>query len=668
MTKISNNRWAITEDDFAVRLEFPDLKGSFQPSGFFQFLANKFGSETLVIEPGTRAWFVANGNVVGNLDPGQVTIQSCLEKFKIWQVKQATVVLCRAEDQRFDFALHSIPTREGLLVDIDIRLTIQMDPNGIGYFAESFLGTKPGLSMSELRSQLLPLVAQSVKQATSVLTGKDLLGGNAVELVSSTVADQLGLRMKRYGFRFVQTELVNVHSEQLLERFEKKGTLWGKEQDIEDNVRRLDIKSKIREQHLSDAFNRVETKEEYESFLDGIDTQKLLREEDKSKLLFEFENNREDRESLRDHMVAVLDRERDFELESLNADYDHQINTKSIEQEIELARMLNTKDSQDLIDRLESERIEQEGRYNQRREEWKVFQEKQTVKRGEDWEQLLHQRRKQDVESEVSLEIADRNSRVALIESELTSRLEAEKLETEKRRKEFELETDRQEGDDQFERLQRVQQMNADFVEREARLKAELEEIKDTRASQSRIELIQQLRGASTEELVALADTENAKALADMKSNEAITEVKLEAADQLTKAANDKSDAVAEALKEAMRTQQNVLNAVTGAGASGAAAPTPAPPAAPPPAAPAPPAPVQPAASSNWFLARNGETHGPYSEDTIRSYIASGNVTATDQLCQEGSSSWLTASSIPQFASNFGGGNAPPPPPPPPAS
>ena len=53
MNQIQNNRWAITDEIFAARLEFPDLEGSFEPRGFFQRLANRFGSETLVIEPGT---------------------------------------------------------------------------------------------------------------------------------------------------------------------------------------------------------------------------------------------------------------------------------------------------------------------------------------------------------------------------------------------------------------------------------------------------------------------------------------------------------------------------------------------------------------------------------------------------------------------------------------
>ena len=655
MNKIQNNRWAITDDNFAARLEFPDLEGSFEPRGFFQRLANRFGSETLVIEPGTRAWFVANGNVVGSLEPGQVTIQSCLEKFKIWQVKQATIVLCRAEDQVFSFELNSIPTREGVLIDIDITMTIQMDPNGIGWFAESFLGTKPELSREELKARFQPLLMQSIKQAISTIPSNELVGGQAAETISSMVVDQLALRLRRYGFKFVQTEVANLKSEQLLKRFQTQQNLWEKEQQINDNVRRLDIKSKLREQHLSDAINQIETKEEYEKFLDSVDTDQILRREDKDKLIFEFDNNREDRESLREHMVAVLDRERDFELESLNSDYEHQLNVKSIDQEIEIASLSNNKSSQQLIAELEQQKLQEDAYRAKQRDDWDHWRNKQTVKRDDDWDSLLHARRKEDIETELAVQAAERKTRVALIEHELASRLENDQFEREKRRKAWELDVEKQDSDNQLDRLKQVQQMNADFEERQLRLKSEIEELKEDKSSERRLALVNSLRGATTEELVALADSDNAATLAQMKSNEALTEVKLQAADQLTQAANDKSEAVAEALKEAMRTQQSVLNAVTGST-----------PQAQPAAAPStPPPPPTAVANTKWFLARNGETHGPYSEEQMKSFIQSGNVSQADQICQEGTTQWLTLSSVPQFNPTLSGGSTPPPPPPP---
>ena len=655
MAKIKNNRWVTAEDVFATRIEFPDLKGSFKPGGFFQRLFKLFGTEVLVVEPGTRAWFVCDGHVVGHLDPGQHTVQSCIEKLNIFKVKQATVVLCRGEDQRFGFTLADIPTRDGVLVDMDLRLTIQMEEDGLGMFAESFLGTKPELTVDELRNQLLPMVMQSIKQGIAVTPTQELVGGQAVEGISATVVEQLSIRMKRYGLRFVQTEVANVRSEAILDRLQHKGKLWEREQDIQDNVRRLEIKSKLRDQHLSDAFDKIETKDEYEAFVDEVDTRKLLRTDEKEKLVFEFENNKEDRESLRSHMVSLLDMERDFELDSLNSDYEHRLNIRSLDQELELAKLTRTGESDKLVSFLEQRKTKVEARREEQRGDWQDWRDKQTVKRDEEWDNIVHERRVLDVQGDIAIAEAENTSQVALIENEMKLRIETQNFELEKSRKEWELEVGRQESDNQLDKLARLNDLNADFAQRQA----DIEDGQADRQSQRELDKINALSNASTEAVLATSDTANAEIIAKATSGEEVLKVKLDAEQQ-------KNEAVADVYKQMVQSQKDVLSAVTGATTTPApAAPAPQPAApAPPPAAPAPPPGAT--ASSKWFLARDGQSHGPYTQQDLASYISSGNVTASDQICKEGSSAWMAANSAPEFQQMFGA--APPPPPPPPMS
>ena len=126
MVDIKNNRWVTPENVFASRVMLPDLNNVFEPKGFFRWLAKKAGAESIVIEPGTVAYFVEDGQAVGHLPSGQHTMQSVLECLKFWKIKQATVILTRGEDQHIDVNLADIPTREGLLVDASIRLSIQI--------------------------------------------------------------------------------------------------------------------------------------------------------------------------------------------------------------------------------------------------------------------------------------------------------------------------------------------------------------------------------------------------------------------------------------------------------------------------------------------------------------------------------------------------------------
>ena len=38
-------------------------------------------------------------------------------------------------------------------------------------------------------------------------------------------------------------------------------------------------------------------------------------------------------------MVSLLDMERDFEIDSLNSDYEHRLNIRSLDQELEFAKL-----------------------------------------------------------------------------------------------------------------------------------------------------------------------------------------------------------------------------------------------------------------------------------------------------------------------------------------
>jgi hypothetical protein len=55
----------------------------------------------------------------------------------------------------------------------------------------------------------------------------------------------------------------------------------------------------------------------------------------------------------------------------------------------------------------------------------------------------------------------------------------------------------------------------------------------------------------------------------------------------------------------------------------------------------------------NYYVARNGQQFGPYTEETVRSYVAAGSLLAADNIRAETSQSWTTISQlfqIPQTA------------------
>jgi hypothetical protein len=651
MVDIKNNRWVTPENVFASRVMLPDLNNVFEPKGFFRWLAKKAGAESIVIEPGTVAYFVEDGQAVGHLPSGQHTMQSVLECLKFWKIKQATVILTRGEDQHIDINLADIPTREGLLVDASIRLSIQI--SDVALFLDNYMGAQSEISFDNIRTNLLPIITQSVKQAIRLRTPAELQSGVMAETLSATISEQLAVRMKRYGLTFIQTETLEITHQALDALNEKKGEIWLAEQNIQDNLRRLKVNTDLRDQHLSGAIDKIETKEEYADFIAKVDKDKLIREEDVEELSFEFDNRKSDRESLRDHMVGLLDTKRDFELESLNAEFEYQTDLTALNREIELAGVSHTKDSAALIQMLELQKTERAANRDQQRDDWVLWRDKQDVKRDESWEQALHERQLQDVETDIAVGGSERDSRVALIQDELQNKLENSKLVREQRRKEWELEVEDQESISQMDRLRAVQEMNTKFSEDEARLKSELEELKLDKSSKRQLDKISILKGSSTEELVAFADTENAQLLANMKTNADVTQAKQDASVQLTQAAEDKATAVAQALKDAMQVQKDVIGAITGNNNQASSAN----------AVPPPPPAVTSAGTATWFLARDGQTHGPYQHDQFIGFVTSGTVTADCQVQKSGTNQWTRAGDCPDISFMFG--STPPPPPPP---
>jgi hypothetical protein len=74
-----------------------------------------------------------------------------------------------------------------------------------------------------------------------------------------------------------------------------------------------------------------------------------------------------------------------------------------------------------------------------------------------------------------------------------------------------------------------------------------------------------------------------------------------------------------------------------------------------------PMAPPPPPSAARWSLAVEGKTYGPYTDEALRTMLASGQVLPSTLAWSPGAPGWQPISSYP----GFGAGAAPPPPPPP---
>src|SRR4051794_18567216 len=53
----------------------------------------------------------------------------------------------------------------------------------------------------------------------------------------------------------------------------------------------------------------------------------------------------------------------------------------------------------------------------------------------------------------------------------------------------------------------------------------------------------------------------------------------------------------------------------------------------------------------NYYLARDGQTYGPYPEENFAGMLAGGQVLASDYVCAEGGSEWIAFEKHPAFSS-----------------
>ena len=678
MAKIEHHRWTAPPDEFALRIQVPDAPGFFKKS--------------LVIEPGTRALVIEDGVYIGEVPPGEYTLESFEERLEFWRKKQATVILTRMEDVPLPLTCTGIPTQENLLVDVNLESVVQL--HDVGAFLHNLLGAGDSMSIEQLSDRVRPIIHQAVWNVVGRYSITDLTGREVAQLLSDGIRDALTVSLRRYGLSFVEVQMLGIHHKKFDEQRREIGEIWlqrhGVEKEaqlqelyrdtelaqikrhelqnelqllaenvktdrMEDRVgamgRRIEIRNNLRSAVQSDRMDKVTSAEEMREFLQERDKDRLLSQEEMDELVEGFTERQEDRQQAREHLVTTLSLNRERELATLRATVNHDLEVKTLNHEIELSQLAGEKANVEWRQQLTREREESVRRQESEREE------------------LAHQRQVEQIRSELDVAKVTRQNRVALLEQETKLRLEQEQFEAEKRRKAWELEVAEQQTYSQMQRLEKVQDLNLKTAERQQRLQAELAGLKENQAHERELARIDAMRDLNPDTLVAVAGKDNAQILADMKKHEAsqqtqnlesevarareLNDERRQLMEQMNETEKAKADAIAEAYKTAMQSQQQTAQQMI-AGLAAANQPAAAGPAVPP----------VPPATETWYVARDGQRSGPLSVEQLREQIASGAVAQGTMIWKQGMSDWVAAGQVVELTASF----AATPPPPPPAS
>lgn len=695
---IQNDRWAVSPEDYAVRITIPDLKGYFDKIPLFGKAPK---GRTLVIEPGTRALIFDDGVLLGEADPGAYTLESLEQRLQFWRKKQATVFLTRGEDQVLKSTISNVPCLEGVCSDFSFQWTLQM--NDVLAFMSNLMGVNAGVSILELQKMLGPMVAQAVRETVGQHSFDEVGKAEFTSVLADGMRSRIDVRLKRYGLVFQDLQWVKATSDgDQLE--EKKGELFLAAKEVQlqraaaevenDELRarlenykeKIPVRTALREAVSDDNLSKMQNGEDFKKALTDVDKQRLLRKEDHDVLVEAYEDRKDDREQLRSHLLATLDLQREQELDALRLDLDHVVQMKSMEHDIELASLSRSGDAEAWKDELERDKQQATHRWEQKqkkeRAKWQMIRETRREKRDDSWEAIQHEHKMEEIRGDLEFTRADRQRKLDLLDSELNTRLAAEKLEVQKRQKEWELEFKQQKSSNQIERLQKVQEMNARFAEQQQRMQLELNNLKEDSSHKREMERMQAVGNLSTEAMIATAGTDNAALLADLKKHEAtqdtakvqataspdaaLNEERLRMYEKLNETEKAKADAIAEAYKMAMQSQQTNVSTMIGGLAQAA---TPPQPASPQPVRSAVAKPqAGPPTLTVWHMSLNGTQSPAMTFEQVQEAIQSGQVVPATMVWKTGMKEWSTADQVPELADSFGPPPMPPGPPgPPPA-
>ncbi len=558
-TPLEANRWATTPDQFAVQVQLADVAGYF--------------SKKLVIEPGTRALLIEEGRYLGEVPPGTYTLESFAERLLRWQRKQATVILARQEDVPLEITAENLPTSENLLVQVGLRLTVQMED--VAMFLRNLLGATRQFGTADLRSAIEPVVRQALWEAVGRMGMAELTGPHVRGNIEAAVEQALGVSMRRYGLRFGQVQTVSIRHDQYDAERRKKGEVFLLKEGVaqqkaldevytEDELskvrlqekenelavlaqqvdvdlaegeaavklRRIGVRNKLRQAVVSEWFDHIKNEEDLAKMVHEQDTAKLLRDSERQELVAIYRDKQADRESARRHLVAKLDIERQIELDSLRSDLDFASKSKSLDHEMALARRVEAEENRRWLETLQKEsqmaqhRRQERDRDLQQQRQWST--QLAGDRREEEWQDVLHQQRMDRLRGDVELVQAERKLRVERMKLEFDTAQREAQRQGELADARIRTQIDGITFDTQLKKIQALElvdrertRFELDMYERKRRLDTEIKALEDDKSSARELARIQVLRDVKVEALIAASSPEVAARLVDLEKHRA---------------------------------------------------------------------------------------------------------------------------------------------------
>jgi ribosomal protein L40E len=150
--RIASNRWVITENDFAVRIDTEDLPGLLKKG--------------ILVEPGTNGMLIEDGANVGVVPPGSYMLDSFSQRFgnlfRSGLPKRITALLVQITPTDLDFPITGLFSKDPLPVNMTVKLQVEVQEPA--KFLINMLRGRERLTNNVLREHLFPEIEAVASQ------------------------------------------------------------------------------------------------------------------------------------------------------------------------------------------------------------------------------------------------------------------------------------------------------------------------------------------------------------------------------------------------------------------------------------------------------------------------------------------------------------------------
>ena len=310
--------WRKSSDEFAVRIEPTDLRGSMR--------------KELEVQLGQQAVLLVDGrDEGGRKGPGRYTVDSLFERLLTLGVGvRVTALLMDGGLVSLDFALAKLFSRDSY--ELSGRCVFSVEVKNPVTFFTNVMKSSQVVKVADLRNLLFDEVRDAVREVASQHNLADLavVSLGMKDEAAVAVSQHLNEILAQTGLSFsgVRTiEFSHPRFEELRRRREDRA-LSGQEAaedrateaqettDLRQQVRHFEERAQVwddmRRALLSDKMAGVNSDEDYKDFLAKLNERQLIRQEQLDTLAEDFASHKDDRIKGRAHAAYLAELERDY--------------------------------------------------------------------------------------------------------------------------------------------------------------------------------------------------------------------------------------------------------------------------------------------------------------------------------------------------------------------